>query len=125
MWFAVSACLALAEAANAQWARQTSFDVGAIRLTRDDFADTDGVNVAALWSRWNDRVSLIASGAATRATDSRSTGIALGSASYLVPVRAVRLEAGATGTVLGTSDLSPASSVLGFGRAHMLGNGTG
>ena len=110
-----------ARAANAQWARQTTFDVGAIRLTRDDFADTDGVNIAALWSRWNERVSLIASGAATRASDGRSTGIALGSASYAVPLRRVRLEAGGTATVLGTSDLQPSSSWLGFSRAHVVG----
>lgn len=125
MSFAVLAWLTCAGAANAQWARQTTFDVGAIRLTRDDFADTDGVNVAALWSRWNERVSLIASGAATRASDGRSTGIAVGSASYSVPVRRVRLEAGGTATLLGTSDLSPSSSWLGFGRAHLLGQSRG
>ena len=120
MSFAVLACLGTAGAANAQWARQTTFDVGAIRLTRDDFADTDGVNVAALWSRWNERISMVASGAATRASDGRSTGIAVGSASYAVPLRVLRFEAGGTGTVLGTSDLEPSSSWLGFGRAHLL-----
>jgi len=125
MSFAVFACVGCAEAANAQWARQTSFDVGAIRLTRDDFADTDGVNIAGLWSRWSERVSLVASGAATRASDGRATGIALGSASYAVPLRRLRLEAGATGTVLGTSDLEPASSWLGFGRAHWLASSGG
>lgn len=125
MSFAVLAHVGIAGAANAQWARQTTFDVGAIRLTRDDFADTDGVNVAALWSRWNERVSFIASGAATRASDGRSTGIALGSASYAVPLRRLRFELGGTGTVLGTSDLQPSSSWLGFGRAHWLGDGVG
>ena len=111
--------------ANAQWARQTTFDVGAIRLTRDDFADTGGLNVAGLWSRWSERVSLVASGAATHISDGRSTAIALGSGSYTVPVRRVRFEAGATGTVLGTSGLRPASSWLGFARAHVLGQGRG
>jgi hypothetical protein len=125
MSFAVLACFGTAGAANAQWARQTTFDVGAIRLTRDDFADTDGVNVAALWSRWNERVSLIASGAATRASDGRSTGLALGSASYAIPLRRMRFELGGTGTVLGTSDLQPSSSWLGFGRAHLLGGAGG
>ncbi|MDF2771811.1 MAG: hypothetical protein K0S86_1305 [Geminicoccaceae bacterium] len=123
--FAVLACFGIAGAANAQWARQTTFDVGAIRLTRDDFADTDGVNVAALWSRWNERISVIASGAATRASDGRSTGIALGSASYAVPLRRLRFELGGTGTVLGTSNLQPSSSWQGFGRAHWLGDAVG
>jgi hypothetical protein len=123
--FAVFACLVCAGTANAQWARQTTFDVGATRLTRDDFADTDGVSVAGLWSRWNERVSLVASGAATRVTDGRSTGIALGSASYAVPIDRARVEGGATATILGTSDLGPSSSVMGFGRAHLLGTGRG
>jgi hypothetical protein len=113
--------LGIAGTANAQWARQTTFDVGAIRLTRDDFADTDGVNVAGLWSRWSERVSLTASGAATRISDGRSTGIAIGSASYLVPIRRFRMEAGGTATILGTSEQAPTSSWLGFGRAHVLG----
>jgi hypothetical protein len=78
-----------------------------------------------LWSRWSERVSLVASGAATRISDGRSTGIALGSASYLVPIQRVRLEGGATGTVLGTSDLRPSSSYVGFGRAHLLGRDWG
>jgi hypothetical protein len=78
-----------------------------------------------LWSRWSERVSLVASGAATRISDGRSTGIALGSASYTVPIRRLRLEGGATGTILGTSDLRPSSSWLGFGRAHVLGRGWG
>ena len=125
MSFAVFACLTCVRTANAQWARQTTFDVGATRLTRDDFADTDGVSVAGLWSRWSERVSLVASGAATRVSDGRSTGIALGSASYAVPIDRVRLEGGATGTILGTSDLGPSSSVMGFGRAHLLGTGRG
>lgn len=125
MSFAGLACFCLAGTANAQWARQTTFDVGAIRLTRDDFADSDGINVAALWSRWNERVALIASGAATRASDGRATGIGVGSASYSVPLRRVRLEAGGTATVLGTSDLRPTSSWLGFGRAHLLGRSGG
>ena len=125
MSFAVLACLASAGTANAQWARQTTFDVGATRLTRDDFADTDGVSVAGLWSRWSERVSLVASGAATRVSDGRSTGIALGSASYTVPIDRVRLEGGGTGTILGTSNLGPSSSVLGFGRAHVRGTGRG
>jgi hypothetical protein len=123
--FAVAACLPGAGTANAQWARQTTFDVGAIRLTRDDFADTDGVNVAALWSRWNERVSVIGSGAATRASDGRATAMGLGSASYAVPIRRLRLEGGATATVLGTSDLRPSSSWLAFGRAHLLADGAG
>ena len=63
---------------------------------------------------------MIASGAATRASDGRSTGIAVGSASYAVPLGAFRLEAGGTGTILGTSNLEPSSSWLGFGRAHLL-----
>jgi len=117
---AVLALLSYAGAANAQWARQTSFDVGAIRLTRDDFADTDGVTAAALWNRWSDRVSLIGSGAATRISDGRSTGIAVGSASYAVPLHQFRLEVGGTGTVLGTSDERASSSWLGFGRAHVV-----
>ena len=125
MSFAVLAAFGSPGTANAQWARQTTFDVGATRLTRDDFADTDGVNVAALWSRWNERVSLVASGAATRVTDGRATGIVLGSASYLVPLDRLRFEAGATGTILGTSDQGPASSWLGFGRAHLLGDNKG
>jgi hypothetical protein len=123
--FAVLACFGCARAANAQWARQTSFDVGAIRLTRDDFADTDGVNVAGLWSRWSERVSMVASGAATRISDGRSTGIVIGSASYSAPIRRVRLEAGSTATILGTSDQGPTSSWLGFGRAHLLGDRQG
>ena len=125
MSFAVLACLVCAGTANAQWARQTTFDVGATRLTRDDFADTDGVSVAGLWSRWSERVSLVASGAATRVSDGRSTGIALGSASYTVPIHRLRLEGGATGTILGTSDLGPSSSAMGFGRAHVVGTGRG
>jgi hypothetical protein len=125
MSFAVFACITGAGTANAQWARQTTFDVGAIRLTRDDFADTDGVNVAGLWSRWNERVSLVASGAATRISDGRSTGIALGSASYMVPLRRFRIEGGATATVLGTTDLSPSSSAVAFGRVHLLGENWG
>src|SRR5687768_8754110 len=123
--FAVFACIAAARTANAQWARQTTFDVGAIRLTRDDFADTDGVNVAGLWSRWNERVSLIASGAVTHISDGRSTGLALASASYTVPLHRVRLEAGSTATILGTSDQRASSSWLGFGRAHVLARGRG
>src|SRR5688500_6542131 len=123
--FAVFACIAAAKTANAQWARQTTLDVGAIRLARDDFADTDGVNVAALWSRWSERVSVIASGAATRITDGRSTGIAVGSASYSVPMRSFRFETGGTATILGTSRQGPASSWLGFGRAHLLGTSRG
>ena len=114
------AALVPAGAANAQWVRQTTFDVGAIRLTQDDFADTDGVNVAALWGRWSERVSLIASGAATRVSDGRSTGIVLGSGSYIVPLKRLRFEGGLTGTVLGTSDVSPWTSWLGFGRGHVL-----
>ena len=125
MSFAVFACFVCAKAANAQWARQTTFDVGAIRLTRDDFADTGGVNVAGLWSRWNDRVSMVASGAATRISDGRSTAIGLGSASYSVPIHQLRIEGGATGTVIGTSDVKPSSSLLAFGRAHLLGTGRG
>ena len=97
MSFAVLACVVCAGTANAQWARQTTFDVGATRLTRDDFADTDGVSVAGLWSRWSERVSLVASGAATRVSDGRSTGIALGSASYTVPIHRLRLEGGEIG----------------------------
>lgn len=119
--FAVLASLSCARTATAQWAQQTSFDVGAIRLTRDDFADTDGVTAAALWSRWSDRVSLIGTGAATRISDGRSTGIALASASYAVPIRQFRFEAGGTGTILGTSDEKASSSWLGFGRAHVVG----
>jgi hypothetical protein len=121
MSFAVVVHVACAGAANAQWARQTTFDVGATRLTRDDFADTDGVTIAGLWSRWSERISLVASGAGTRVSDGRSTGIALGSASYLVPIHRVRIEGGATATVLGTTDLSPSSSVVAFGRTHLLG----
>jgi hypothetical protein len=123
--FAVLATLGSAGAANAQWARQTTFDVGAIRLTRDDFADTDGVNVSGLWSRWNERVSLVASGAGTRITDGRATGIVLASASYLVPLNQLRFEAGTTATLLGTSDQGPSSSWLGFARAHLLGDNKG
>jgi len=123
--FAVFACCTCAGTANAQWARQTTFDVGATRLTRDDFADTDGVSVAGLWSRWSERVSVVASGAATRVSDGRSTGIALGSASYAVPIDRVRLEGGATGTILGTSNLGPSSSIIGFGRAHLVARGRG
>ena len=78
-----------------------------------------------MWSRWNERVSFVASGAATRVSDGRSTGIALGSASYAVPVDRLRLEGGATGTILGTSDLGPTSSVMGFGRAHLVSRGRG
>jgi hypothetical protein len=123
--FAVFAALVAAGTANAQWARQTTFDVGAIRLTRDDFADTDGITAAALWSRWSDRISLIGSGAATHISDGRSTGVALGSASYAVPIRQARVEAGGTATVLGTSNQGPASSWLGFARGHWLGQGRG
>jgi len=123
--FAVLACLTCAGAANAQWARQTTLDVGATHLTRDDFADTDGVTVAGLWSRWSERISLVGSGAATRVSDGRSTGIALGSASYAVPVNRIRLEAGGTGTILGTTDLAPSSSWMAFGRAHLLGTAWG
>ena len=68
---------------------------------------------------------MVASGAATRVSDGRSTGIALGSASYTVPINRLRLEAGGTGTILGTTDLTPASSWMGFGRAHLLGSGWG
>ena len=125
MSFAVLALLSCARTATSQWAQQTSFDVGAIRLTRDDFADTDGVTAAALWSRWSDRVSLIGSGAATRISDGRSTGIAVGSASYAVPLHRFRFEAGGTGTILGTSDQKASSSWLGFGRAHVLGSRLG
>jgi hypothetical protein len=117
---AVLAGLSSARTANAQWARQTSFDVGAIRLTRDDFADTDGVTAAVLWNRWSDRVSLIGSGAATRISDGRSTGIAVGSVSYAVPLHQFRFEAGGTGTILGTSEQKASSSWLGFGRAHVV-----
>jgi hypothetical protein len=123
--FAVLACIAGARTANAQWARQTTFDVGGIRLTRDDFADTGGIAAAALWSRWNDRVSLTGSGAATHIADGRSTGVILGSASYSVPIRRARIETGGTATVLGTSNQAPASSVLGLGRAHWLGRAWG
>jgi hypothetical protein len=123
--FAVFACVTGAGTANAQWARQTTFDVGGIRLTRDDFADTGGIAAAALWSRWNDRVSLTGSGAATHIADGRSTGVILGSASYSVPIRRVRLETGGTATILGTSNQAPASSVLGAGRAHWLGRAWG
>ena len=125
MSFAVFACCVGAGTANAQWARQTTFDVGGIRLTRDDFADTGGITAAALWSRWSDRVSLIGSGAAAHIADGRSTGVALGSASYSVPIRRARIETGGTATILGTSDQGPASSWLGFGRAHWLGRGWG
>jgi hypothetical protein len=123
--FAVFACVTGAGTANAQWARQTTFDVGGIRLTRDDFADTGGIAAAALWSRWNDRVSLTGSGAATHIADGRSTGVILGSASYNVPIRRARIEAGGTATMLGTSNQPPASSVLGVGRAHWLGRSWG
>jgi hypothetical protein len=68
---------------------------------------------------------LVASGAATRVTDGRSTGIALGSASYSVPIDRVRVEGGATATILGTTDLAPSSSWAAFGRAHLLGSGWG
>jgi hypothetical protein len=119
--FAALACFTCAGAANAQWARQTTLDVGATHLTRDDFADTDGVTVAGLWSRWSERVSLVGSGAATRVSDGRATGIALGSASYSVPLKRVRLQAGGTGTILGTTDLAPSSSWMAFGRAHLVG----
>ena len=125
MSFAVLACVAGAGTANAQWAQQTTFDLGGIRLTRDDFGDTGGIAAAALWSRWSDRVSLIGSGAATHIADGRSTGVVLGSASYSVPIRRARIEAGATGTILGTSNQAPASSVLGIGRAHWLGRAWG
>ena len=123
--FAVLACFTCARTANAQWARQTTLDVGATHLTRDDFADTDGVTVAGLWSRWSERISLVGSGAATRVSDGRSTGIALGSASYAVPLDRMRLEGGATGTILGTTDVAPSSSWTAFGRAHLLGAGWG
>jgi len=123
--FAVFAYFTCARAANAQWARQTTLDVGATHLTRDDFADTGGGTVAGLWSRWSERVSLVASGAATRVSDGQSTGIALGSASYTVPVNRVRLEGGGTGTILGTTDYAPSSSWMAFGRAHLLGAGWG
>ena len=83
------------------------------------------MNVAGLWSRWNDRVTLVASGAGTLVSDGRSTGIALGSASYLVPIHRVRIEGGATATALGTSDLAPSSSLVAFGRAHLLGQSWG
>jgi hypothetical protein len=79
------------------------------------------VTAAALWSRWSERVSLIGSGAATRISDGRSTGIAVGSASYTVPLHQFRFEAGATGTILGTSNQKASSSWVGFGRAHYLG----
>jgi hypothetical protein len=36
-------------------------------------------------------------------------------------VKRVRLEAGGTGTILGTSNYAPSSSWLAFGRAHVLG----
>ena len=58
-------------------------------------------------------------------SDGQSTAIALGSASYTVPVKRVRLEAGATGTILGTTDYAPSSSWMAFGRAHLLGAGWG
>jgi hypothetical protein len=58
-------------------------------------------------------------------SDGRSTGIALGSASYSVPVNRVRLEAGGTGTILGTTNFAPSSSWTAFGRAHVLGGGWG
>jgi hypothetical protein len=58
-------------------------------------------------------------------SDGQSTGIALGSASYTVPVNRVRLEAGGTGTILGTTDYAPSSSWMAFGRAHLLGAGWG
>ena len=70
-------------------------------------------------------MSLIASGALTHIADGRSTGLALASASYTVPVHRVRLEAGSTATILGTSDQRASSSWLGFGRAHVLGQGRG
>ena len=125
MSVAVLAWLSYAGTANAQWARQTSFDVGAIRLTRDDFANTEGVTAAALWSRWSDRVSLIGSGAATRISDGRSTGIAVGSASYAVPLHQFRFETGGTATILGTSEERASSSWLAFGRAHLISPGRG
>ncbi len=37
----------------------------------------------------------------------------------------VRLEAGVTGTILGTTDFAPSSSWTAFGRAHLLGVGWG
>ena len=58
-------------------------------------------------------------------SDGQSTGIALGSASYLVPVKRMRLEAGGTGTILGTTDYAPSSTWMVFGRAHLLGPGWG
>ena len=58
-------------------------------------------------------------------TDGQSTGIVLGSASYTFPVKRVRLEAGGTGTILGTTDYAPSSSVMALGRAHLLGAGWG
>ena len=125
MSFAVLACVGTAGTANAQWGKQTTLDVGATRLTRDDFADTDGVNVAGLWSRWNERISLVGSAAATRVRDGRSTGLALGSGSYSVPIDRFRIEGGATATILGTTDLAPSSSWTGFARAHVLGTGWG
>lgn len=67
----------------------------------------------------------MASAAATRVSDGRATGIAVGSASYSVPIRRLRLEAGGTASILGTSDLRPASSWLGFGRAHLVGRASG
>ena len=67
----------------------------------------------------------MASGAATRVTDGRSTGIALGSASYAIPVDRVRIEGGGTATILGTTDLAPSSAWTAFGRAHLLGSGWG
>jgi hypothetical protein len=40
-------------------------------------------------------------------------------------VNRVRLEAGGTGTILGTTDYAPSSSWIAFGRAHLLGAGWG
>ena len=68
---------------------------------------------------------MVASGAATRASDGRSPGSALASASYAVPVRRLRLEAATTATLLGTSDLQPSSSWLGFARVHALASSGG
>jgi hypothetical protein len=113
--FAVLACFTCARTATVGPA--TTLDVGATHLTRDDFADTDGVTVAGLWSRWTS-ASARRERCCTRVSDGRSrhrTRIGV----YAVPLNRMRLEGGATGSSLERRRRAVVE-LTAFGRAHLL-----
>jgi hypothetical protein len=101
----LAAVLATAAPAGAQ--TQASLDAGYVRIRQPGFDGTDGASLAGLFVRNEERWALVGSGSALLASNGSSTGLGLLSGSGRTRAwRGFRLEAGALGTMLASTDLT-------------------